>query len=108
MIAQHDRRAHTRVAIERPCKIFHQASRRYLAAKTTDFCAGGTLCRVTAPRPMSPGDTLDFYIAWDRRALVATSAQLRGTVVRAHFDGLEQVVAVKFDRPVETPLSSAA
>lgn len=108
MTATQERRAHSRVTIERPCKIFHQASRRYLAAKTTDFSAGGTLCRVNAPRPMSPGDTLDFYIAWDRRALVATAAQLRGTVIRAHFDGLEQVVAVKFDRPASASLSFAA
>lgn len=91
-----DRRKHTRVSVSRPCKLYHRATGRYLPARTCDVSASGALVRVTAPRPLVPGDEIEVYIAWSSRSLLTTSEQVRGRVTRTMFEGNDQIVGVEF------------
>ncbi len=96
-----DRRRHERLAIHRPCKVFHWPTQRYLPARTCNASAGGALLMVDSPRPVGVEDPLDLLIAWDDRPILGANDQVRGRVVRSTDapDG-SQVLAIEFDRAV--------
>jgi c-di-GMP-binding flagellar brake protein YcgR len=92
-----DRRKHPRTGIERPCKIFHQPSRRYLSGQTCDFSANGALIRVDSARPLTPGDEIGLAVAWSRKAVLDTAALTPARVVRVTASlGRFQAVAIEF------------
>lgn len=91
-----DRRRYERRGVERACKVYHPASRRYAAGRTVNLSAGGALVKVEGSRPLEPGEELDVIVAWDARAVLPAESMLRGRVVRA--DG--PLVAVEFDEAV--------
>lgn len=94
-----DNRAHPRVFLERPAKVFHQGTRRYLPAVTSNISGGGVLIRVLSPRPLDPGDRLDVLIAWSNRTVLSSSDRVAGSVTRAARGASgEQFVAVAFDK----------
>ncbi len=92
-----DRRQHARTPIDRPCKVYHRASRQYLAARTCDLSSSGALIRVDSARPINPGDELDVFIAWGKKPVVNSGELVPATVVRVAAS-LErhQAVAVQF------------
>lgn len=77
-----ERRREARTALERPCKVFHGPSRRYLMAWTQDLSRGGALMRVDSSRPLKPGDEVEVLIAWRDRQLLDASDQVPAVVVR--------------------------
>ncbi len=92
-----DRRLHARTPIDRPCKVYHRASRQYLPARTCDLSSGGALIRIDSARPINPGDELDVFIAWGKKPVVNSAELVPAKVVRVAAS-LErhQAVAVQF------------
>lgn len=77
-----ERRAHERVLLERPCKVYHAASRRYLAGVTCDVCGAGVLVRLTGGRTLSPGDGVRVLVEWTPGQVLRASAARAGRVAR--------------------------
>jgi hypothetical protein len=77
-----DRRRHQRFGVNRPCKLFHRATRRYLCAETVDVAAGGVLIRIEPTRPIAPGDEISVVVAWNDEVLLSADAQIPGKVLR--------------------------
>lgn len=102
-----ERRVNPRVIVTKACKVLHVATRKYLPAKTCDVSSGGALLRITTPRPLVPGEEIQVFIAWDNRNLLSTGEQVRAHVMRTYFDGVEQVVGVRFAQS-DVVLGSAA
>lgn len=92
-----DRRQHLRTPIDRPCKVYHRASRQYLPARTCDLSSGGALIRIGSPRPIAAGDELDVYISWGKKPVVSSAQLVPAKVVRVAAS-LEntQAIAVEF------------
>lgn len=92
-----DRRQHARTPIDRPCKVYHRASRQYLPARTCDLSSGGALIRIDSARPINPGDELDVFIAWGKKPVVNSGELVPAKVIRVAAS-LErhQAVAVQF------------
>lgn len=92
-----ERRRHQRYEVNRPCKLFHRATRRYLCAETVDVAAGGVLIRVEPTRPIVAGDDIALIVAWNDEVLLSADAQIPGKVLRvlSSENGM-QVVACEF------------
>lgn len=103
-----DRRVNPRITVTKPCKVLHVATRKYLPAKTCDVSAGGALLKVTTPRPLVPGEEIEVFIAWDNKSLLTTGEQVRAHVMRTYFDGVEQMVGVRFVQSERIVGSAAA
>lgn len=82
MTTVEERRHHQRFNVNRPCKLFHRATRRYLCAETVDVAAGGVLIRVEPTRPITPGDDISLVVAWNDEVLLSADAQIPGRVTR--------------------------
>ena len=94
-----ENRAHPRVPLERPAKVFHEGTRRYLPAITSNISNGGVLLRVTSPRPLLPGDRIDVLIAWSNRAVLSSKDRIPARVTRAaRVASGEQFVGIAFDQ----------
>lgn len=102
-----ERRVNPRIVVTKPCKVMHVATRKYLPAQTCDISSGGALLRITTPRPLAPGDEIQVFIAWDHRNLLTTGEQVRAHVMRTYFDGVEQIIGVRFAQS-DVVLGSAA
>lgn len=93
-----EHRALPRVPLERPAKVYHLGTRRYLPAVTCNISGGGVLLRVKTPRALTPGDRIDVLIAWSNRAVLSASDRVAGAVTRAARGASgEQFVAIAFD-----------
>jgi hypothetical protein len=77
-----ERRRHQRFGVNRPCKVFHRSTRRYLCAETVDVSASGALVRVEPTRPIAVGDEISLVVAWNDEVLLAADAQVPGKVIR--------------------------
>lgn len=97
MSQNEERRRHQRFGVNRPCKLFHRATRRYLCAETVDVGAGGVLIRVEPTRPIAPGDEISLVVAWNDEVLLCADAQIPGKVLRVlpSSDGM-QLIACQF------------
>lgn len=92
-----DRRKHVRTGIERPCKVFHRASRQYLPAQTCNLSATGALIRVDSAHAVTAGQEIGLAIAWSRRAVLDSAAMTTARVVRVvSMVGRYQAIAVEF------------
>lgn len=102
-----ERRRHERAAVERPCKLLHAPSLRYLSARTRDLSPGGALLELSRQREIAVGDRVDVLVDWAARGLVNRDAMLRATVVRlGERDGDYQRVGVAFDREFAVTLAA--
>ncbi len=97
--AARERRRFERQEIERSCKIYRPAHKRYLPGRTLDLSAGGALLEVEAPRPLIPGEAIDLAVAWTNLPVLPTRALQDARIVRVtrERDG-RQIVAVEFKR----------
>ena len=84
-----DRRRHERHAVEKLCKIYDPASRRFAPGRTRDISRSGALVTIQWARPLSEGDHIDIIIA---RSLAAT--------------GEVQTVAVEFEQDIESAIAA--
>jgi len=101
MTTPRNRRRHTRYSIEKACKVYHPASRRYSGGQTVNVSDGGAMVLVDGWRPLSAGEELDVVIAWTAKPVLPADSMLRGRVVRSTLDDAgRQVVAVEFDEAV--------
>jgi hypothetical protein len=83
--------------IRKPCKVFHRASGKYLAASTHDFSVGGAMIWLEPGRQVGVGDEIDVLVGWGSAAVVRQDASVAGAVLRAlPMDGGRQAVAIKF------------
>jgi len=102
-----ERRRHPRLPVERPCKVYHHASRTYLAASTCDLSEGGAMIRVDNPRVLNPGDEIDVLVAWTKAPVLHRTAGITGSVIRVpgRFSG-HQFIAVKFAKDQEMAIAA--
>jgi len=83
--------------VERPCKVYHAPSGRYLAGETCDVSRGGALLRVASLRPLAPGDAVEVFIAWSGGVLLSASDRIHAVVTRVmQVADNQQVVAAEF------------
>lgn len=75
-----DRRRHERRPFERPCKVLHAPTLRYLAAETMDLSSGGLLIELAQQRMLHVGDRLDVMVDWARHGIVESAKMLPATV----------------------------
>src|SRR5436190_1600664 len=66
-----EKRGAARVALERPAKVFHLGSQRYLGARTRDISGAGVLLCVEGARRLRVGDRVEVMVQWGRRALLS-------------------------------------
>ncbi len=100
-----DRRAHQRLRVARPCKLYVPKTQRYLPGSTRNVSAGGALLSAVAHPAVAAGDRLWVGIALTRRQGILLSNQmLKATVVRLTLaaDG-EMVLALRFGDRACTP-----
>jgi c-di-GMP-binding flagellar brake protein YcgR len=104
---QRDRRRHVRRGVEKACKVYHPASRRYAPARAVNVSEGGALVVVEGWRRLAPGDEIDMVIAWTSRPVLPADAMWRGRVVRAEMDdSARQTVGVEFDQAVAVQIAA--
>jgi hypothetical protein len=102
-----DRRCHPRQFLEKPCKVYDPASRRFAPGQTRNISRGGALITVQWARPMSAGDPIDIVIAWSPRPLLPADAMVRARVARTvAVTGDVQVLALEFDHDIEAALAA--
>jgi hypothetical protein len=73
---QADRRAHERLPVERPCKVYDARSGRYLAGMTRDISGGGMLLQLSRAAVIEPGAELYVGIAEKRRQTLLRAAEM--------------------------------
>lgn len=97
-----ERRRYARRPVERPCKIFHCPSRRYLSARTCDLSSGGALIHLEDGRPIAPGEEVLMVVDWTGRTIVPADRMVHGTVVRvAGAIGRHQTIGLQFAQATE-------
>lgn len=102
-----DRRRHERHAVEKLCKIYDPASRRYAPGRTRDISRSGTLITIQWARPLEIGDAIDIAIAWSPRPLLAAQSMVRARVARTLSSAGEvQTVALAFDRELDVAIAA--
>lgn len=77
-----ERRAAERFSLDLPAKLRPTPGLRFLAARTLDVSRSGALLSVEAPRPLSPGETIEIALAFSPTPLLRSGDLLRATVVR--------------------------
>lgn len=106
-IEEKDRRRYPRIDLDRACKVYHPASRRFAAARTRNVSAGGALLRVQTGRPLLPGETIDVALSLEAKPLLQSIAMIPSTVIRSLPVGDNaQELAVRFEAPID--LAAAA
>lgn len=97
----HNRRAHPRFRVLRPCKIYDVRSGKYHAADTRDISRGGMLLDLPRSIGVTVDDELLIGIADKRRQpLLRTSEMVRAKVVRVVGTPRDtRAVAVRFVDP---------
>jgi hypothetical protein len=77
------RRAHERVSLDRPCKLYLPSVRRYVSGSTRNVSAGGVQLKLDLPAGIWAGDRLYVGIALKRRqAVLVAGEMLEAEVVR--------------------------
>ena len=71
---ERERRAHERIWLARPCKVYDPALRRYLAGTTCNLSASGAFFQVNRKIDHHPGDRLYLGIALKRRQGILPAA----------------------------------
>lgn len=100
----HERRQHHRTTLDRPCKVYHEGSGRYYAARTRDVSAGGVLVELLTARRLEPGDAVRLHRGVSLSQVLEASRGVPASVVRSLRVGeTTQVVAIRFE-----PAASAA
>lgn len=95
-----DRRTFARSAVQRPCKVYHRASRQYIAGQTCDLSAGGVLVRLDTARNLSPGDEVDVVVSWGAPGVVLHDSMIPATIARVAASlGRHQAVGVRYAQP---------
>jgi c-di-GMP-binding flagellar brake protein YcgR len=96
-----ERRAHPRVSLTRPCKVYEPRSRKFLPGTTCNISAGGLLMRIERSLPVEPGDRLYVAIPHKRRdVFLRADEMLECRVVRAlPMTSGETALAVQFITP---------
>lgn len=95
-----DRRVFARSTIQRPCKVYHRASRQYLAGQTCDLSSGGVLVRLDTARALSPGDEVDVVVSWGSPGVVHHGSMIAATVARVAASlGQHQAIGVRYAEP---------
>ncbi|MHC4083179.1 MAG: PilZ domain-containing protein [Planctomycetota bacterium] len=78
-----ERRAHARVNLARPCKLYLPNVGKYVAGSTWNLSAGGVLLQLDLPAGIALGDRLYVGIALKRRqAVLAASEMIEAEVIR--------------------------
>jgi len=106
-----ERREYERLDLQRPCKLYDPASRKYLGGQTRNVSGGGALCELSRRLPLELGATVHLGVAYRRRdAVLHGREMLEGRVVRALHGPATSLVAVQFAEPIEhaVPLLAAA
>ncbi len=102
-----DRRRHERHDVEKPCKVYDPASRRFAPGRTKNISRAGALVTIQWARPLSAGDPIDIVIAWSPRPLLPADSMVRARVARTLAStGEVQVIAVEFDDDIEAALAA--
>ena len=93
-----ERRAHDRLSLTRPCKLYLPVSGRYVTGSTGNFSSGGALIHLDRLSPLGPGDRLFVGIAVKRcQAVLAANEMVEAEVVRSVRTMEEQtIMAVRF------------
>ena len=73
---ERERRAHERIWLARPCKVYDPALRRYLAGTTCNLSASGAFFQVNRKIDHHPGDRLYLGIALKRRQGILPAAEM--------------------------------
>ncbi|MHC4414138.1 MAG: PilZ domain-containing protein [Planctomycetota bacterium] len=98
-----ERRAHERLIIARPCKLYLPRVGKYLPGSTCNLSAGGALVEVERPLHVEPGAHLHVGIALKRRqGLLLAGEMLDAQVVRFEAEAgsaQRSAVAVRFSAP---------
>jgi len=94
-----EKRWHARTPCDRACKLFHEPSRAFVAARTRDTSSGGALVSIMTPRPMRVGERVQLGVGEADRAVLSSNELRDARVVRVCIEGNgRQTVAVMFDQ----------
>ena len=92
-----ERRQHERVTITRPCKVFREATQRYLIAQSCDVSEGGVLVHLLSERPLTEGESVRLAIAGTSSGVMRDAELRDGIVVRCVSDLYNlQTVAIRY------------
>jgi hypothetical protein len=91
-----ERRAHARITLERPCKLYVPSVGRYVSGSTGNLSAAGVLIRLDLAAGVSAGDHVYVGIAFKRRQAVLNA------------DEMLEAEVVRVDRTVDDHVTVAA
>jgi len=95
-----DRRVFARLTVQRPCKVYHRASRQYIAGQTCDLSSGGVLLRLDTGRALAAGDEIDVVVSWGAAEVVRHESMIPAKIARvAARLGQHQAVGVRYAEP---------
>jgi len=94
-----EQRRFPRTTIEKPCKVFHPASARYLQARTLNVSDAGAMLEILWPCKLKAGEALDAYLPPDGVVIVNESHRIGARVVRVLSTASTCVAAIKFAKP---------
>ena len=73
---ERERRAHDRLDLERPCKLYIPKTGKYRLGSTWNLSSGGALLQVETPVPLEPGDRVFVGVAMTRRQALFCSGDM--------------------------------
>lgn len=104
----HDRRAHRRLLIHHPAKVYDPRAGRYRPAMTRDTSTHGMMLELIGEVRFASGDPVAIAVDWhESRPLIPHGDLIPATVVRVDAtEGGACRIAVRFSYP--QPLAAAA
>lgn len=84
----------------RPLKLFHKGSGRFLPAITSDLSDGGALVMITWPCKLIVGEPVDIYLPPDEHVMLSSRHRVTAKIVRLLEGESICMAAVQFDEPL--------
>ncbi len=97
---QSNKRQYPRMLTNRPLKLFHKGSGRFLPATASDLSDGGTLVMITWPCKLVIGEPVDIYLPPDEHVMLSSKHRITARIVRVLENDSVCMAAIQFDQPL--------
>ncbi len=93
---ERDRRRWERRDIDRPCKVYHAPSARFISGRAANVSTGGALIAIEPHRSLRAGDEVQVAIAWADSVVLPVGSMIPARVVRVGGDDRAEAIALEY------------